>query len=521
VDSNWSSSSSSDQDQSYTSHSHYQQYNPSLSRQSSSNDQQHLQQHLQQPHSHYPAYHGPHRLGLEHVEYPPASGTTNHYRPPTRPSYQSSILAPEFYDHMNHDLSLPAHSSHTHIEQSSVSPSSSHGSLSTFPAAPTTDERFRHLLFEDAGPYLRETLRIPSYKEVNLSALPDPPEGEKPNQPYPILIKLAIYGSPNKQLTLQEIYTALENRFQWFKVRRNEKAWKVGFLSDSSPIAPHGYAQNSIRHNLSLNKVFKNVPRAITEPGKGSYWQLDCSGGEGYKRPRKRRSKSVRAALEQGDDDDSSSEGDMQEMTAPQAGVPVGSNHTLNHSSPAASDDSYIDPELRHGSHIVGEGRTRSASRRPTTTSPYPVPGPQQSPRYLQSQLPPHGGLESAPRFGQPSFGQGGFGRPGFSQMPATRVPLTSVSSSTAFVASSPATFGSVSVTSTRPQHAFMTQDRDTPITQHTPRPGIEYIHEGSLPSARRVQGYHQGQYQSSQGSSSPQQSDSSYPPDPKGKGRV
>lgn len=418
---------------------------------------------------------------------------------------------------MNHDLPLPAHSSHAHIEQSSVSPSSSHGSLSTFPA---TNERTRHLLFEDAGPYLRETLRIPPYKEVNLSALPDPPEGEKPNQPYPILIKLAIYGSPNKQLTLQEIYAALEDRFQWFKVRRNEKAWKVRFGSDASPIAPHSYAQNSIRHNLSLNKVFKNVPRAITEPGKGSYWQLDCSGGEGYKRPRKRRSKSARAALEQGDDDDSSSEGEMQGTTAPQAGVPASSNHISNHPSPAVSDD-YIDPELRHGSHIVGEGRTRSVSRRPATSSPYPVPGPQQSPRYLQNQLPPHGSLEPAPRFGQPSFGQGGFGRSGFSQIPAARMPLTSTSSSTAFAASSPATFGSVPGTSTRQQHAFMTQDRDASITQPAPRPGIEYIHEGGLPSARRVQGYHQGQYQSSQGSPSSQQSDSNYPPDPKGKGRM
>ncbi|KAG2348085.1 hypothetical protein BDR05DRAFT_606114 [Suillus weaverae] len=407
---------------------------------------------------------------------------------------------------MNQDLALPTHSSQTYVEQSSTSLSSSHGSLSTFSAAPTTDERSRHLLFEDAGPYLRETLHIPPYKEVNLSALPDPPEGEKPNQPYPILIKLAIYGSPNKQLTLQEIYAALEDRFQWFKVRRNEKAWK-----------------NSIRHNLSLNKVFKHVPRAITEPGKGSYWQLDCSGGEGYKRPRKRRSKSARAALEQGDDDDSSSEDDIEGTNAPQAAMSAGSGHTPNRPSPAASDDSYIDPELRQGSHIVGEGRTRSASRRPAATKPYPVPGgpSQQSPRYLQSQLPPHGSPESTPRFGQPSFGQGGFGRTGFSQMPAARVPLTSASSSSAFVASSPATFGPVPMTSTRPQHAFVTQDRNAPIIQPTPRPGVEYIHEGGLPSARRVQGYYQGQYQSSQGSSSSQQSDSSYPSDPKGKGRM
>lgn len=293
--------------------------------------------------------------------------------------------------------------------------------------------------------------------------------------------------------------------------------------SDSSPtIKPHDYAQNSIRHNLSLNKVFKHVPRAITEPGKGSYWQLDCSGGEGYKRPRKRRSKSARAALDQGDDDDSSSEGDIEGMSAPQAGMSAGSNYAPNRPSPAASDESYIDPELRQGSHIVGEGRTRPAVRRPAT-SPYPVLGSsQQSPRYLQSQLPPHGSPELAPRFGQTSFGQGGFGRSGFSQMPAARVPLTSTSSSSAFVASSPTTFGPVPMTSTRPQHAFMTQDRNGPIMQPNPRPGVEYTHEGGLPSARRVQSYHQGQYHSSQGSSpSSQQSDSGYPSDPKGKSRM
>ncbi|KAI5995832.1 hypothetical protein F5J12DRAFT_702117, partial [Pisolithus orientalis] len=119
--------------------------------------------------------------------------------------------------------------------------------------------------------YLRQQLGIQPHEPVNLWSLSDPPPGEKPNQPYPMLIKLAIYGSPNKQLTLQEIYSELEKRFTWFRERHNERAWK-----------------NSIRHNLSLNKVFRPVPRPITDPGKGSYWQLDVSGGEGYKRARKR-----------------------------------------------------------------------------------------------------------------------------------------------------------------------------------------------------------------------------------------
>ncbi|KII89710.1 hypothetical protein PLICRDRAFT_62021, partial [Plicaturopsis crispa FD-325 SS-3] len=78
-----------------------------------------------------------------------------------------------------------------------------------------------------------------------------------PTFPYPTLIKLAIYGSERRQLTLQGIYESIEERFSWYR-ERTEKGWK-----------------NSIRHQLSLNKVFRRVPRPITEPGKGSYWRLD------------------------------------------------------------------------------------------------------------------------------------------------------------------------------------------------------------------------------------------------------
>lgn len=42
-----------------------------------------------------------------------------------------------------------------------------------------------------------------------------------------MLIKLAIYGSTTRQLTLQDIYNELEKRFTWFREHRNERAWKV------------------------------------------------------------------------------------------------------------------------------------------------------------------------------------------------------------------------------------------------------------------------------------------------------
>jgi hypothetical protein len=70
-------------------------------------------------------------------------------------------------------------------------------------------------------------LQLSPTAEVSLQSLPDPAPGVKPPQPLPLLIKLAIYGSPDKKLTLQEIYTALENRFEWFKKNSRDKAWKV------------------------------------------------------------------------------------------------------------------------------------------------------------------------------------------------------------------------------------------------------------------------------------------------------
>ncbi|CAC37501.1 Meiosis-specific transcription factor mei4 [Schizosaccharomyces pombe] len=80
--------------------------------------------------------------------------------------------------------------------------------------------------------------------------------GEKPPCSYATLIGLAILQSHNKQLTLSGIYTWIRNTFRYYL--NHDGGW-----------------QNSIRHNLSLNKAFIKVEKPKGKTLKGHYWTID------------------------------------------------------------------------------------------------------------------------------------------------------------------------------------------------------------------------------------------------------
>lgn len=73
----------------------------------------------------------------------------------------------------------------------------------------------------------------------------------RPPYTYASLIRQAIFESPHKQLTLNEIYNWFTRTFAYF--RRNAATWK-----------------NAVRHNLSLHKCFVRL-----ENVKGAVWTVD------------------------------------------------------------------------------------------------------------------------------------------------------------------------------------------------------------------------------------------------------
>ncbi|PWA01733.1 hypothetical protein BB558_002145 [Smittium angustum] len=90
------------------------------------------------------------------------------------------------------------------------------------------------------------------------SAMLKPISNGKLPHSYATIITYAILHHPEKKMTLNEIYNWIMDQYPHFK--NIGVGWK-----------------NSIRHNLSLNRIFVKMTRPEKKSGKGSYWTVDFS----------------------------------------------------------------------------------------------------------------------------------------------------------------------------------------------------------------------------------------------------
>ncbi|KAK9393086.1 forkhead box protein K1 [Crotalus adamanteus] len=116
--------------------------------------------------------------------------------------------------------------------------------------------RFTHNVTSDLQLAAEYAAKATLEQQTDASGGDSPKDESKPPYSYAQLIVQAISSAQDKQLTLSGIYAHITKHYPYY--RTADKGW-----------------QNSIRHNLSLNRYFIKVPRSQEEPGKGSFWRID------------------------------------------------------------------------------------------------------------------------------------------------------------------------------------------------------------------------------------------------------
>ncbi|KAI7783114.1 fork head domain-containing protein [Diaporthe eres] len=117
--------------------------------------------------------------------------------------------------------------------------------------------RSRNQTVPKASPLIRGNATgnmILSTNDMDLSL--EDNKGIKPQYSYAQMITQAIMSTQDEKLNLNGIYTYIMSNYAYYRHQQ-----------------PAGW-QNSIRHNLSLNKAFEKVARSTDEPGKGMKWQI-------------------------------------------------------------------------------------------------------------------------------------------------------------------------------------------------------------------------------------------------------
>lgn len=137
---------------------------------------------------------------------------------------------------------------------------------------PLSDGRTQRSVFDSRpimSPMYPRGMMMESTQEIDYSR--DSAKDLKPPFSYAHMIAQAIFSNEEEKLTLANIYSFIAEKYAFY--RHSNSGW-----------------QNSIRHNLSLNKAFQKVPRRTDEPGKGMKWQIAPEYRQEYQKKMQRKS---------------------------------------------------------------------------------------------------------------------------------------------------------------------------------------------------------------------------------------